>query len=56
MQGMELAKQGKTREAISMFQRAISAYQEQINAGVDVDSANAGIRTCRHYIDILEGQ
>lgn len=53
-QGMELARQGRSQEAISMFRRAIEAYREQIRAGEDVDSANAGIRTCSHYIDMLE--
>jgi tetratricopeptide (TPR) repeat protein len=56
MLGMELAKQGKTQEAIAAFQRAISEYQAQIKAGDDVEGASAGIRTCRFYIDQLQNQ
>jgi len=54
LQGMELARQNKPREAIASFRKAIEAYEAQIKAGEDVESANAGIRTCRHYIELLE--
>jgi len=54
MLAMALAREGKTEEAIDAFQRAISAYQQQIKAGEDVEAAQAGIRTCRHYIEMLQ--
>ena len=54
IQGMDLARQNKSQDAITAFKHAINAYQDQIKAGDDIDSANAGIRTCKHYIEMLE--
>lgn len=53
-QAMELARQKKTQEALATFRQAVKAFEEQKKAGEDVDSANAGIRTCKHYIEMLE--
>lgn len=53
-QAMELARQKKTQEALTTFRKAIDAFEQQKKTGEDVESANAGIRTCKHYIEMLE--
>jgi len=51
--GMCYYKLGNKPKAIESFEHAIKLYTDQKAKGVNSDSADAGMRTCKSYIDIL---
>lgn len=50
--GMCLYNIGKKNTAVDHFEQAISLYSARKAKGIDADSADSGIRTCKLYIDL----
>lgn len=50
--GMCQYNMGKKSTAITNFQRAVQLYLDKKARGIDVDGSDAGIRTCKLYIDL----